>query len=102
MFCKLFCINDGDQRLFFHFEIIINVLGSSFLFVWIPIVWVYGHYIYVHSFNAVIAFRRQNLTIKVDPRAVSVNPLTAGAANIRVFIFYYARHNFKWVKIQIE
>ena len=28
---------------FFKFEIIINVLVSSFWFIWIPVVWVYGH-----------------------------------------------------------
>ena len=31
----------GDQR-FFRFEIIINVLDSSFRFIWIPMLWVYG------------------------------------------------------------
>ena len=35
--------------------------------------WVYGHYKYFDSFSAGIDFRRQNLTSKVDPRAVSVN-----------------------------
>ena len=29
---------------FFQFEIIINVLVRSFRFIWIPVLWVYGHY----------------------------------------------------------
>ena len=51
----------GDQRVF-QFEIIINVLVSSFWFIWIPMLCVYGHYKYVYSNSAGIAFRRQNLT----------------------------------------
>ena len=31
----------------FQFEIIINVLLSYFCFIWIPILWFYGHYKYV-------------------------------------------------------
>ena len=27
-----------------RFEIIINVLGSFFRFIWIPMLWVYDHY----------------------------------------------------------
>ena len=34
-----------DQRPF-QFEIIITVLVSSFRFIWIPMLWVYGHYKY--------------------------------------------------------
>ena len=33
---EYFCKNHGDQR-FFQFEIIINVLASSFRFIWIPV-----------------------------------------------------------------
>ena len=33
--------NHGDQR-FFQFEVMINVLVSSFRFIWIHKVWVYG------------------------------------------------------------
>ena len=39
-----FCINHGDQRDVF--EIIINVLASSFWFIWIPMLWAYGHHKY--------------------------------------------------------
>ena len=29
------------------FEIILNVLVSSFRFIWIPMLWVYGHYTFL-------------------------------------------------------
>ena len=51
-----------DQRGVFQFEIIINIIVSSFRFIWIPMLWVYGHYNYVYSFSAGVDFRRQNLT----------------------------------------
>ena len=38
-----FYLNHADQRLF-QFKIIINVLDSSFWFMWIPMFWVYGYY----------------------------------------------------------
>ena len=38
-----FCRHHGDRR-FFQFEIIINVLVSSFGFIWIPILRVYCHF----------------------------------------------------------
>ena len=62
-----------ENKRFFQFEIIINVLASSFCFIWIPILWVYGHYKYFYYDSAGIDFRRQNLTSKVDPRTVRVN-----------------------------
>ena len=40
---KYFCINHGDHKVFFNIEIIINVL-RFFRFIWIPMLWVYGHY----------------------------------------------------------
>ena len=40
------CINHGDQRCFFKFEIIINVLAISLRMIWIPMLWVYGNYKY--------------------------------------------------------
>ena len=54
--------NHEHQRGFLQFEIIINVLFSSFWFIWIPMLWVYGHYKYFNSFSAGIVFIRQNLT----------------------------------------
>ena len=47
---------------FLQFEIIKNVLVSSFRFIWISMLWVYEHYKYVYSFRAVIDLRCQNLT----------------------------------------
>ena len=41
---------------FFQFEIIINVLVSSFLVIWIPRLLVYAHYKYFSSFSAGIDF----------------------------------------------
>ena len=40
---KYFCIKLGGP-IFFQFEIIINVLVSSFCFILIPMLWVYGYY----------------------------------------------------------
>ena len=45
---------------FFQFEIILNGIVSSFRFIWIPMLWIYGHNNY--TFIAGIDFRRQNLT----------------------------------------
>ena len=53
---------------FFQIEIILNVSVSPFCFIWIPMLWVYGHYNVFNSFSAVIVFRRQNLT-SIDVRA---------------------------------
>ena len=50
---------------FFQFEIIINVLFSRFSYfrlIWIPMLWVYGHWKYFHPYSAGIDFRRHNLT----------------------------------------
>ena len=47
---------------FAQFEIIINVLVSSFWFIWIPMLCAYGHYKNFYSYSAGIDFRRQNLT----------------------------------------
>ena len=53
--------------MIFRFEIIINILVSVFRFIWIPMLWVYGHYKYLNSYSVGIDFRRQNLT-SVDVR----------------------------------
>ena len=55
-----------EIKWFIQFEIIINVLVSSFRVIWIPMLWVYGLYKYYNSFTAEIDFRRQILTSKVD------------------------------------
>ena len=38
-----------ENKGFFQFEMIINVLGSSFKFIRIPMLWVYSHYKYFIS-----------------------------------------------------
>ena len=59
---ELFCINHGNQRVFFiQFEIIINVLAISFWLIWIPMLWVYDHEKYFNCFMAGIVFIHQNL-----------------------------------------
>ena len=78
-----------ETKGFFQFEIIINGLVSSFRFIWIPMLWVYGHSKYFYSYSTGIDFsrhnlpstdvrfcrlklipcRRQILTTKVDPSA---------------------------------
>ena len=42
--------------------------------------WVYDHYKYFYSYSAGIDFSRQNLTPKVDPRAVTVNIVSPAVA----------------------
>ena len=51
-------------RCFFHFEIIINVLVTSFWLIGIPMLWVYDHYKYFNAFNAgsSLYVKIQNLT----------------------------------------
>ena len=46
-----------ETKSFFLFEIIINVLATSFRFIWIPMLLVWGHYKYVYSFGAGIDVR---------------------------------------------
>ena len=43
-----FCVNYGDQRFFFQFNVIINrpILVNLFRFIRIFMLWVYGHYTY--------------------------------------------------------
>ena len=55
--------------------------------------WVYDQYKYIDSYSAGSesdVYRRQILTTKVNPRAVRVNPLTAGAVHrpIRFLHFF--------------
>ena len=70
------------DTIFFQFEIIINVLVSSFCLIGIPVLCVYGHLEYVYSYGAWIDFRRQILTSKVDSRSVRVRGDTTSAGRI--------------------
>ena len=66
-------------KSFFKFEIIINVLVSSFRFIWIPMLWVYGHYIFLFlpvrgpTLDVKIWRLCQIQKCKVGPRAERVN-----------------------------
>ena len=51
-----------DPFSIFQYRIIINISVSSFCFIWIPILWVYGHWKYFNSFGAGTVFIRQNMT----------------------------------------
>ena len=60
------CINHRAElclhKTWRPFEIIINVLVSSYRFIRILMLWVYNHYKYVNYFSTEIVFMRQNLT----------------------------------------
>ena len=60
------------KGVFFQFGIIINVLVSSFRFIWISMLWVYGHYTYLNSFSVGTVFRRQNLTVVETSDSIDV------------------------------
>ena len=65
---EIFMLKPWRPKIFFQFEIIINVLFSSFFFIWIPN-WVQAHYNYFDSFSAGIVFIRQNRKVtKVTQR----------------------------------
>ena len=59
-------INPHNAKMFsyhfFLFVVIINVHVSSFRFIWIPMLWVYGHYTCFNSFSVRNVFKRLNLT----------------------------------------
>ena len=50
-------------KLFYWLSVIniIDVLVSSFCFIWIPVLWVYAHWKYFNSFSVGTVFIRQNL-----------------------------------------
>ena len=54
-----------ETKVFFQFEIIITVF-SSFRFIWIPMLCVYGHCKLLYSYNEGIDFRRHNVTSDYD------------------------------------
>ena len=53
---KNYCINHGDLRFFFQFEVIINVLVSSFLFICILMLWATAIVLFYY-FSAGIDYR---------------------------------------------
>ena len=96
----------------FPFEIIINVLVSSFCFIWIPMLWVCGHYEYFKSFSAGIVFRRQNLTsvdvrfwrLKTVPelkglnKTVKIKQLFLTITNIVLETTEHQKNNEHWIE----
>ena len=64
---KIFLYQPKDQRFFFQFEITRNVLVTSFWFIWIPMLWVYGDYkCFIFSVRDRLYTRRRILTYKDD------------------------------------
>ena len=97
-------------KFFFQYEIIINVLVMSFRFIWIPMLWVYGHYTYFTLAvrgSTLDIYRRLILTSKINPRAVRVKAsitkvvtvnngfLTIFKSNLTSYIFVN-----RWKKIR--
>ena len=76
---KYFFMNQLKRTIFFFkFDININVLVSSFRFIWIPGTYVWSTPLYIfYSFSAEIDFRRQNLTSKVYPHTGGNRLLTS-------------------------
>ena len=78
-----------EAKEFFQFERIINVLVSSFRFIWIPMLWVYSHYILFIFFSAVAIYRRQILS-SIDIRfwRLKTVPALKGLSNFRNLKFF--------------
>ena len=55
---EIFLYYPWNSKGVFQFEIIINAIGSSFRFLYMPLV--YGHYKYFNSFSVGIVFICQN------------------------------------------
>ena len=70
-----FCSNRGDQ-CFFQFGIIIMSCSLLFPIHLNTMLWVYGHYKYVYSYNEGIDFSRQNLT-SIDARFCRLKSIPA-------------------------
>ena len=73
---------------FYQFEISKNVLVSSFRFVWIPMLWVYGHCKYFYSYSARIDFRRQNRRLTSIPALLAY--LSSNTLRLQYFIDFYS------------
>ena len=71
-------VSTMETKGFFHFEIIINVLESSFRFIWIPMFWVHVTAIIINLLflMAGIDVRSQNLTsINTVPALKGLNTI---------------------------
>ena len=76
-----------ENKGFIQFEIINNVLVNTSWFIWIPMLYVYGHYKYFDFYSEGINFWRQILTIlsKIDSRAVRVKALRTTIVVLNLF-----------------
>ena len=86
----------------FQFEISTNVLVSSFRFIWIPMIWVYGSIQIFNTFSAVTVFRRQNLTsidVSFWPQWTLHQAL--GEYWTKVFEYKYKYLKKWWVQVQV-
>ena len=71
---------------FFQFQIIIPVLVSSFRFIWIPMLWVYGHYKYFTlSVRISISFSAGIDLFQCGYRSLSVRVSISFSAGIDLF-----------------
>ena len=78
-----------EIKVFFWFEIIINVFVCSSRFIWIPMLWVYSSYKNFHPDSAGTNFRRQNLTSKIDPRIKELNYMAKKRLHVPLYICNY-------------
>ena len=84
-------------KLFLQFEITLNVLISSFRFIWIHMLWVYDHYNYFDFFSSVIVFISQDLT-STDVRSwhIKTVPALKGLTlDLLNYLFLYTLRNFQ-------
>ena len=58
---EIFLNKQWRSKVFFQFDILINILVSFFRSIWIPMLWVYGQSKYFYFYSAGIVFSRQNL-----------------------------------------
>ena len=65
---EIFLYKPWRSKGCFQYQIILNVLVRSFRFIWIRMLWVYGHLLYIlYFFVSGINIRHQNLT-SIDVR----------------------------------
>ena len=100
---KYLCINHRDQWVFFNLWIIMNVLASSLRFIWISLLWVYGHYNFFNSFSQGTVFRRQILTSKDAPELTGLNAITElkGFNNKRLLYLLGKCKKNIWISIRL-
>ena len=55
-----------ETKGFLNLKIVINFLVSSFRYIWIVMLRIYGHYKYLYSYSAGIYFSRQNLRLQTS------------------------------------